>query len=102
MFEALAFGVAVLVVLAVVGLLASILALVWWVVLLPFKLLALVFKGLGVLLALPFLLLFGLGGVLALIFGFGLFLLPALPFLLIALGIWALARRRDHPAPRTS
>lgn len=96
MIELLAVGIVGIVLLAVFGLLAAVFSLLWWVLLLPFKLLAFTFKAFGALLALPFLLVFGVLGVL--LFGVGLFAFafPALPLLLVALGLWAIFRRRDR------
>jgi hypothetical protein len=63
---------------------------------LPFKLFGLVFKGLAVLLALPFMLLFGVFGLLFLGAGLFVFVIPALPFVILAVLIWALFRIRDR------
>ena len=74
----------------------------WWLVALPFTLLKWTFQLLAALFALPFLLVFGLLGVV--VFGAGalvLFLLPALPFIFIAWVVWALMKRR-HPAGATT
>jgi hypothetical protein len=91
----LVLGLVGLAVMAVVGLFAALASLIWWVIALPFKLLAFSFKGLAALLALPFLLLFGLLGVV--LFGLGMlaFMLPALPLVLVAALVWALFRRRE-------
>jgi hypothetical protein len=65
-----------------------------WLFFLPFKLMALSFKLLAAMLALPFLLIIGVFG--AAVFGVGalLFLLPPLlPFAFIAWGIWWLVKR---------
>jgi hypothetical protein len=83
---------------SVLGLLGSVLSLVFWVLFLPFHLLGLVFKGLGALLALPFLLIAGLIGIAAFGAGVVLFMLPALPLVLLVLGIWWLMRRRSRAA----
>ena len=97
MFELLVLGFLGLVALVVVGLFASLLTFACWVLFLPFKILGLIFKGLGALLAFPFILLFGIIG--AVIFGFGalLFLAPALPLVLLAALVLWLARRRPKP-----
>jgi hypothetical protein len=96
MLELFITGVVGFVVLAVFGLFAAVASFLWWVVAMPFKVLALAFKGIGVLLALPFLLLFALLGVG--LFGVGLFalMLPALPFILLAAFVFWLFRRRDR------
>jgi hypothetical protein len=101
MLELLVVGFVGLVLLSVFGLLAAVASMLWWAVALPFKLLALAFKAVAAVLALPFLLLFavlGLG-----LFGVGLlaFLLPALPLVLIAVLIWALFRRRERRSSAT-
>lgn len=99
MLELFILGVLVLVGLTVFGVLWAVVSLVCWLIFLPFKLLGLVFKGAALLLALPFMLFIGLLAVL--LFGVGLivFFLPALPFVLLALGAWWLVRRsRTAPA----
>jgi hypothetical protein len=87
--------------LLIFGVLWAALSLVFWLVLLPFKLLGLVFKGMAVIFMLPFLLLLAIGAVLA--FGFGLFMffIPALPLVLVALGVWWLMKRRA-PSPHAT
>lgn len=101
MIELLVVGALTVAGFAVFGLLWAVVSLVCWLLFLPFKLLGLAFKGLAFLLAAPFLLIAGLLGATVLAVGFLLFLTPALPFALIALGIWWLLRRRSshHPAP---
>ena len=79
--------------------LAGVVSLVFWVVLLPFRLLGLVFRGIAFLLLLPFLLLFG-GGIVLLI-GLPLLLtllVIAAPAVLFALAIVWLARKAVHRA----
>jgi len=82
--------------LLVFGVLAAVAAFVWWIVVLPFKLLGLVFRGAAVLLALPFLLIAGFIGLL--VFGAGVlaFMMPALPLVLLILGVVWLVRRRSR------
>lgn len=64
-----------------------------WLVFLPFRLLGWIFKGLGLLLFLPLLLIFGVLGVV--VFGFGavMFLVPVLPFALLVWILWRTLRR---------
>lgn len=103
MFELLAVGFAAFVVLAVLGALFGLAALVFWVILLPFRLIGFVFKALGALLFLPVLLL--VGGVIAALVGLPLLfvvLVPAMPLVLVVLAIWWLAKRSFHPATPTS
>jgi len=91
-------GVLVLVGITVFGLLWSAVAFFLWVLFLPFKLLGLAFRGVACLLALPFLLIIGLVGVA--LFGAGLlvFMIPAMPIVLLALGAWWLVRRSSRAA----
>jgi hypothetical protein len=100
--ELLVGGFALFLVLAVVGLVLGMLSLVGALIVLPFKLLGFAFKALGALLALPFLLifgvigalLFGVVGVVALGAGLLAFFIPLLPFALIAWGVWWLVHRK--------
>jgi len=109
MLELLVVGFAGLILLSVFGLVAAVASMLWWAIALPFKLLAFAFKGLAAILALPFMLLFGvlglgLFGVLGLgLFGVGLLALalPALPLVLVVVLLWALFRRRDHKSSAT-
>lgn len=87
-------AIGVLAGLAILSALAGVVSLVFWVVLLPFKLLGLVFRGFAFLLLLPFMLLLG-GGIVVLV---GLPILLALlamaaPAVLLALGIVWLAKK---------
>jgi hypothetical protein len=94
MFELMALAGVGLLLLALVGALASVAALVCWLLFLPFKLLAFVFKGLSVLLLLPLLLIVGLAGGIAV--GIPLLIVLAItvgPFVLLFLGLAWLARR---------
>jgi hypothetical protein len=91
---ALLFGALVL--LGVIGFLIS---LVFSLVLLPFKLFGFLLKGAAVLLLVPFLLVAGLVGMVVLSAGMIAFLVPALPLVLLGLGIWWLVKRRQPAAP---
>jgi hypothetical protein len=64
-----------------------------WLVFMPFRLLGWIFKGVGLLLFLPVLVIVGFVGVL--IFGFGavMFLVPFLPFALLVWILWKTVRR---------
>ena len=99
MIALLALGFAAFVVFAVVSALLGVAAFVFWVVLLPFRLLGFAFKALGALLFLPAMLIGGL--LLAAIVGIPLLfmaLLPALPIALLVAAVWWLTRRGFHPA----
>lgn len=98
MVELVVLGALVFAALVVIGVLTAGLSLICWVVFLPFKILGWVFKGLGLLLVLPFMALFGFLGLL--IFGFGalLFALPLVPFVLLAWLIWRALRRSPSPS----
>jgi hypothetical protein len=95
--ELLAVGLAAFVVIAVLGAIGGLVALVLWLVMLPFRILGFAFKLLGALLMLPFL---ALGGVLlAVLVGVPLLftlLLPALPIVLLAWLVWWLVHRGDR------
>jgi hypothetical protein len=98
-FELLALGFAAFVIFAVVSALLGVAALVFWVVLLPFRLLGFAFKALGALLFLPALLVGGI--VITALVGIPLLLmalLPALPIVLLVAAVWWLTRRGFHPA----
>jgi hypothetical protein len=98
-FELLALGFAAFLGFAVISALLGVAALVFWVVLLPFRLLGFAFKALGALLFLPVLLVGGL--VITALVGIPLLfvaLLPALPIALLVAAIWWLTRRGFHPA----
>ena len=94
MFELIGVASVLLVGLVLVGLAWAALSLFFGLVLLPFKLLGLMFRGLAALLALPFLLIFGLAALI--LFGAGalvFLLLPLLPLALVVLAVILLARR---------
>jgi hypothetical protein len=95
MIELMVVGIVGFTIMAVFGLFAALASVIWWVLLLPFKLFAFAFKGLAALLVLPFMLLFGFLGFLLLGFGMLAFMVPALPFVLIGLLVWAMFRRRE-------
>ena len=93
MFELLVAGAVAVAGVAVLGLLWAVVGLLCWVVVLPFKLLGLAFRGVAFLLALPFLLIAAIAG--ALLFGLGalVFMIPALPIVALAGLVWWLATR---------
>src|SRR5512140_700751 len=101
MLELLVLGVIVLVVIGAVGFVGFVLSLAFGLILLPFKLLGLIFRGVGALLLLPFLLVGGL--LLMVLLGVGaiLFALPFLPVVIILLGL-ALIFRRRRPIARSA
>jgi hypothetical protein len=82
----------------VVGALAGAISVAFWILLLPLRVLGWALRGVGLLLALPLMLLFGSVGLM--IFGFGalMFLVPVLPFALIAYLVW----RATHKNPGAS
>jgi hypothetical protein len=96
-FTLLALGAIGFVVVAVLGLLAAVAALVCWVLFLPFRILGWVFRGFAGLLALPFLLIFAILGAVLFTAGLLAFFVPFLPFALLIAGVWWLMKRR-HPA----
>jgi len=76
--------------------LASVFGLVLWLVFLPFRMLGWLLKGFTLLLALPFVAVFGVVAFVALGAGMLMFLVPFLPIALLALGAWWLVRRTRH------
>ena len=96
MIELFVLGVLGLVALALCGLFVAGISLALGVLFLPFRILGFVLRGVGFLLAIPFMLVFGLLGVL--IFGFGglIFLVPFVPFALIAFLVWRWMRSRPR------
>ena len=98
MFSLLTMGVLGIAFLSVVGVLLAAVGIVGWALLWPFRLLGLAIKGMVVLLALPFMLLFAILGVVFGGIGLLAFMVPMMPFLLLALGaIWLVRRNRPRP-----
>lgn len=103
MAELVVGGALLLAALVFLGVIGFVVSLVFSLIILPFKLLGFLLKGVMALLLLPVLLVLGL--VVALVFGAGMiaFLVPALPLVLLGLGIWWLVKRRQQPAaPRAA
>lgn len=98
MAELVVGGALVLAAVVALGVLWTVFSLFFWLVLLPFKLLGFLFKGLAILLLVPILLVLGLVGFLVLGAGMIAFLAPVFPFVLLGLGIWWLMKRRHQPA----
>jgi len=96
--ELLVLGSLAYVALFVVAVLASVFGLVMWLVLLPFRILGWIFKGLALIVALPFVALFGVAAAIALGAGVLMFLIPFFPIALIVLGAWWLVRRTQRSA----
>jgi hypothetical protein len=82
----------------VFGVLASVFGLVMWLVFLPFRIIGWLFHGLALLLALPFVAIFGVIAAVALGAGMLMFLIPFFPIALLALGAWWLVRRNRRSA----
>ena len=103
MIELVVGGAILLAVLVFLGVIGAVLSLVFTLVLLPFKLIGFLFKSaVALVLLVPFLLVLGIVGVLALGAGLIALFLPLLPFALLGLGIWWLMKRRQQaaaPAP---
>lgn len=98
MFTLLALAVMAFVVLAVLGLAASLVAMIGWLLLLPFRLLGFAFKLMAGVLALPFLILFAVIGAILFASGLVIFFVPFLPFALLVAGIWWLMKSRSPVA----
>ena len=99
MIELLVLGALAVGAMVVFCALASVAAMIGWLVWLPFRMIGWMFKGVALLITLPFLLLAGVAAVV--FFGFGLvvFFLPLLPFALITLFVVWLMRRRQPARP---
>lgn len=93
MVELLTLGSLAFAAMVVVGVLASVFGTVIWMVFVPFKLLGWMLRGLGLLLFLPVVAIFGVVAVVVLGAGVLMFLLPFLPLALLAAGAWWLVRR---------
>jgi hypothetical protein len=96
--EFLVLGSLALAAVVVFAVLASVFGLVMWLIFLPFRMLGWLLQGAAVLLALPFVAIFGVVAFVALGAGMLMFLLPFLPFALLALGAWWLVRRTRRSA----
>jgi hypothetical protein len=97
--ELLVIGVVVVALLAAFGLAAALISFVVWLVLLPLQLMAILFKLLGFLIALPFLVIGGLIAIAAVSFGAMFLFLPFMPLILVGLGLFWLLRRRSPARP---
>jgi hypothetical protein len=91
--EFLTLGVLAFAAVVVIAVLASVFGLVMWLVFLPFRLVGWLLHGFAMILALPFVAIFGVVAFLVLGAGVAMFLLPFLPLALLALGAWWLVRR---------
>ena len=89
-------GMVVFLVLAALGIVLGTLSLVFWVVLLPFRLLGFAFRALALLLALPLIVLFGGIGALILAAGLIAAFVPALPIIALVALVWWRMRRRPE------
>ncbi|MEK7824173.1 MAG: hypothetical protein AAB290_03935 [Candidatus Eisenbacteria bacterium] len=98
MAELLVLGALAFAAVVVFAVLASVFGLVLWLVFLPFRILGWMIKGLALLVALPFVAVFGVVALVALGAGMLMFLLPFLPLALLALGAWWLVRRTRRSA----
>jgi len=98
--ELLAFAISAVVVLAV---LASVFGMVLWLVFLPFRIFGWLLRGFALLVAIPFVAVFGVVAVAVLGIGALMFMLPFLPLALLALGaVWLVRRNRRSVASATS
>ena len=98
MVELVVFGVVLFAAVAVFGVAIGLLGLVGTLVMLPLRILGWTFKALGLVLALPFVLLaVAIGGAVAVLFA-GVALLPALPFVAVIYVLYRLLRGRGADA----
>ena len=98
MVELLVLGTLLVVGVTVFAVLASVFGAACWLLFLPFRILGWVIKGFALVLALPFVAIFGVIAFVAAGGAMLMFLAPLLPFALIALGAWWLVRRKVRPA----
>ena len=96
--EFLVLGSLALAAVVVFAVLASVFGLVMWLIFLPFRVLGWLIHGIALLLALPFVAVFGVVAFVALGAGMLMFLVPFLPLALLALGAWWLVRRTRRSA----
>ena len=98
MVEFLILASLALAVIVVFGVVASVFGLVLWLIFLPFRIMGWIFKGFALLLAVPFVAVFGV--IAFLVFGAGMlvFLFPLLPIALLAVLAWWLVRRNRQSA----
>jgi hypothetical protein len=96
--ELLVLGTLAVAAFVVLAVLASVFGFVMWLIFLPFRIIGWLFHGLALLVALPFLAVFGV--VAFVVFGAGMlmFLLPFVPLALLAAGAWWLVRRNQRSA----
>lgn len=104
MIELVVLGALAFVALMVLGILGTVFSLFFTLVVLPFKLIGFLLKGvLAVVFLGPVLLVLGFVGLFVLGAGLIALLTPLLPFALLGLGIWWLLKRRNQatatPAP---
>jgi hypothetical protein len=86
--------------LIVIGVLLSVFSVVGWFLWLPFKIIGWMFRFVGLLFALPFILIAGCLGGFALLLGAGFMVLPLLPLAAFGALVWWLFRDRHRPAPQ--
>ena len=96
--ELLVLGTLAFAAIVIFAVLASVFGVVMWLVFLPFRIVGWLFHLFGALLAIPFVLAFGVVAVVALGAGMSMFVIPFLPIALIALGAWWLVRRNRRSA----
>ena len=98
MVELIVLGALAFAAIVVFGVLASVFGLVMWLIALPFKVMGWLLQGIGLVLALPFIAIFGVIAAVVLGAGMLVFMLPFLPVALIVLGAWWLVRRNQRSA----
>ena len=98
MVELLVLGTLAFTAVVVFGVLASVFGLVMWLIFLPFRIMGWLFQGIALLLALPFVAIFGVIAILVFGAGMLMFLIPFFPIALIALCAWWLVRRNQRSA----
>lgn len=98
MVELVVFGALAFTAMIVIGVLLSVFSLVGWFLWLPFKIVGWMLKLVGLVFALPFILIGCLLGGFGLLLGAGVLFLPLFPLLLAAAFVWWLVRSRGKSA----
>jgi len=96
--ELVVFGALLFAALMVVGVFLSVFSLVGWFLWLPFRILGWALKLVGMLFALPFVLLAVLLGGFGILLGAGVLFVPLLPLMLVGGVLWWIFRPRRQPA----
>ena len=98
MFELIVFAGLAFAALIVVGVLISVFSVVGWFLWLPFKIIGWFLRAIGLMIALPFILLACMLGGFGMLLGAGVLVLPLFPLAVVGAILWWLFHRRGHDA----